>query len=212
MIRLRIDANLPDPAVIDTAAAAIRLGGLVALPTDTLYGLAADPFNREAVQRVFAVKRRSAGQPLPLVAADLAQLVRHIGELSPSVRRLALRFWPGPLTLLVAAPPAIVAEATGGTGRIGVRVPNHRVALDLCRACDRPLTATSANVSGQPASDDPDVVAASFSDRSQIDLLLDAGRTTGGPPSTIVDLTGDAARLVRAGAIGWEEILACLQA
>jgi L-threonylcarbamoyladenylate synthase len=209
--RLRIDATLPDPSVIETAAAVIRRGALVAFPTDTLYGLAADPFNRAAVRRVFTVKRRSAEQALPLVAADLEQLLRHLGELPVNAQRLSARFWPGPLTILFQAPPMIAVEATGGTGRIGVRVPDHRVALDLCRACDRPLTATSANISGQPASDDPDVVAASLVD-SDVDVLLDSGRTMGGRPSTIVDLTGAEARLIRAGAISWEEIRACLEA
>jgi L-threonylcarbamoyladenylate synthase len=103
----------------------------------------------------------------------------------------------------------IAVEATGGTGRIGVRVPDHRVARDLCAACERPLTATSANISGEPASADPDVVAASFAERD-LDVLLDAGATRGGVPSTIVDVTGAGARLVRPGAIAWEEIEACL--
>jgi len=212
VIRLRIDATLPDPAAIETAAATIRNGGLVGLPTDTLYGLAADPFNRDAVQRIFAVKGRKAEQPLALVAADLAQVGRDLGGLSSPMQRLASRFWPGPLTVLLVAPSAIAVEATGGTGRIGVRVPDHRVAQELCRACDRPLTATSANLSGQPATDDPEVVAASLSSLAPTDVLLDAGRTKGGLPSTIVDLTGDQARLVRTGAIRWEDILLCLNA
>lgn len=211
MVRVRIDATLPDPAAIAAAAAVIRAGGLVALPTDTLYGLAADPFNREAVMRVFAVKGRSAGQPLPLVAANTEQLAHYLGELPPAAQRLALRFWPGPLTILLPAPESIVTEATGGTGRIGVRVPNHRVAIDLCLACDRPLTATSANVSGGTPAEDADAVVAAFSaDEGCIEMLLDSGRTAGGPPSTIVDVSSANARLVRPGAIKWEAIQACL--
>ena len=211
MLRVVVHATTPDPAAIETAAAAIRAGGLVVLPTDTLYGLAADPFNRTAVQQVFAVKSRAAGQALPLIAADIAQVVRHIGALPPAADRLARRFWPGPLTLLLSAPDAIAIETTGGTGLVGVRVPNHQVARALCRASDRPLTATSANISGQPASADPDAILAALSgEESRIDVMLDAGRTLGGPPSTIVDTSESPARLVRAGAIPWEEIRTCL--
>ncbi len=211
MVRVVVHATSPDPTAIETAAAAIRAGGLVVLPTDTLYGLAADPFNRTAVRRVFAAKRRAAGQPLPLIAADTAQVVRHIGALSTAAERLARRFWPGPLTLLLRAPDSLASETTGGTGLVGVRVPNHHVALALCRASDRPLTATSANISGQPASPDPNAVLAALSgEEARIDVLLDAGKTAGGPPSTIVDMSEDVARLVRAGAIPWEEIQTCL--
>jgi L-threonylcarbamoyladenylate synthase len=110
------------------------------------------------------------------------------------------------LTLLIAAPRALAADISGGTLRVGVRVAAHAVAQGLCRAANSVLTATSANVSGQPAADSADAVAESLSER--IDLLLDAGRTPGGPPSTIVDVTGSEPRLVRAGAISWEEIQA----
>jgi L-threonylcarbamoyladenylate synthase len=215
VVRLAIDPADPDPAVLETAAAAIRAGGLVIVPTDTLYGLAADPFNREAVERVFTVKGRAAGQALPLIAADAEQVTRHIGQLPPAARLLSGRFWPGPLTLLLTAPSTMATETTGGTGRVGVRVPDHAVAVALCRSCGRPLTATSANISGQPASADPDLVFAAFADSFPrgvpIDVLLDAGKTAGGPASTIVDVTDPVVRLVRAGTIAWEDIQACLQ-
>lgn len=192
------------------AAASIRAGGVVAIPTDTLYGLAADPFNADAVGRVFAIKGRTAEWALPLVAADAAQIAAHLGALPPLALPLAARFWPGPLTLLVLASDRLAPEVTGGTGRVGVRVPAHLVARRLCEACERPLTATSANLSGQPAADDPDEVARSLGRGSDI-MLLDAGKTPGGPPSTIVDVTMAEPRLVRAGAISWEAVLACLQ-
>lgn len=208
MRRVIVDAASPVAAALEQAAQIIRAGGVVALPTDTLYGLAVDPFNADAVRRVFAVKGRAADRALPLVAADAAQVAGRLGSLPPIALRLAERFWPGPLTLLIAAPDMLAADVTGGTGRVGVRVPAHGVARGLCRACDRPLTATSANISGEPASDDPDQVATSLG--TQIDLLLDAGRTPGGRPSTIVDVTRSEPRLVRAGPIGWEEIQACV--
>ena len=195
---------------MDRAAAAIRAGGVVALPTDTLYGLAADPFNADAVARLFALKGRAALHAIPLIAFDAAQIVRHIGPLPPAAQCLADRFWPGPLTLLVNVPARLAEAVSAGTGRVGVRVPAHTVARALCDAAGTLLTATSANLSGQPPTDDPDVAAASIGEA--IDFLLDAGMTPGGAPSTIVDVAdvaGSGLRLIRAGAVGWEEVQAC---
>jgi L-threonylcarbamoyladenylate synthase len=206
---LRVEAWAPDPAALEEAVRLIEGGRVVAVPTDTLYGLAADPFQADAVERVFAIKGRSVGRALPLIAADEAQVVSRLGALPPAGERLARRFWPGPLTLLIAAPPALPDPVAGGTGRVGVRVPAHPVARALCRACDRPLTATSANLSGQPASADPLEVMLMLGDR--IDLVLDAGRTPGGQPSTIVDVSEPPLRLIRQGAIRWEHILECMQ-
>jgi L-threonylcarbamoyladenylate synthase len=205
MIRAKVDASSPDSAAIDQARALILAGSVVAIPTDTLYGLAADPFDDVAVGRLAAAKGRRPDHAIPLVAADAFQVARWIGRLPDLGRRLADRFWPGPLTLLLAAPETIAEAVAGGTGKVGVRVPAHAVPRALCAACDRPLTATSANLTGQPPTRDPDDVAASLVDR--IDMLLDAGRTAGGPPSTLVDVTGEAPVLVRAGAIAWDAVL-----
>jgi L-threonylcarbamoyladenylate synthase len=208
MRRVFVDPRSPQRDAIQEAAKWILGGGVVAIPTDTLYGLAADPFSFDAVERVFAVKGRDAERALPLVAADAAQIEAHIGRLSPAAERLAARYWPGPLTLLVAAPRGLVREVTGGTGKVGVRVPADDVARAICAACGRPITATSANVSGAPATPDPDDVERTLGDR--IDLLIDTGPTRGGAPSTIVDVTGAAPALVRAGAISWDELQAWL--
>jgi len=124
-------------------------------------------------------------------------------------RRLADAFWPGPLTLLVSAPDTLAPDVTAGTGRVGVRVPAHATARALCRACAMPLTATSANLSDRQPTSDADEVARTLG--PQIDLLLDGGRTAGGPPSTIVDTTGDKIRLIRSGAVDWEVVLTCVQ-
>jgi L-threonylcarbamoyladenylate synthase len=208
MIRLTVDPVRPERAPVERAAVSIREGGLVAVPTDTLYALAADPFNRDAVSRVFDVKGRAAARALPLVAADIPQVVRHFGELPALAMRLVGRFWPGPLTVLLDAPNALPVQVTGGTAKVGVRVPAHAVPVALCRACDRPLTSTSANISGSPPTDDPDTVVRALGDL--VDVLVDAGKTPGGAPSTIVDVTGAVPRLIRAGAIPWEEVKACL--
>ena len=145
---------------------------------------------------------------MPLIAADIEQIERWLSPVPPAGRRLAAAYWPGPLTLLVARPPALPAAVTGGLEQVGVRVPAHAVARELCRVCGRPLTATSANRSGAPASADPDAVATALDDG--VSLLLDAGHTRGGPPSTIVEVSGSDVRLVRSGAIPWDDVQACL--
>ncbi len=208
MRRVFVDPDSPQRDAIQEAATWIVNGGVVAIPTDTLYGLAADPFCAVAVARVFVVKGRSAERALPLIAADAAQIAAHLGRLPRDAERLAARFWPGPLTVLVAAPRSLATDVTGGTGKVGVRVPADRVARAVCAAVGRPISATSANVSGDSATSDPAQVERMLGDR--IDLLIDAGQTRGGAPSTIVDATGDRPALVRAGAIPWDEIQAWL--
>jgi L-threonylcarbamoyladenylate synthase len=209
VIRLAVDSAVPDETAIGRAAAAILAGAVVAFPTDTLYGLAADPFEEAAVQRIFELKGRSAAQALPLVACDVAQIVEQLGPLPPAAQALAHRFWPGPLTLIVsAAGRPLCPSVTGGTGRAGVRVPAHAVARALCRASGRLLTATSANRSGAPACVRADEVAGALPD---VDVLLDAGAAAGGAPSTVVDVSGDSPLLVRAGAVPWEAVMSWLE-
>jgi L-threonylcarbamoyladenylate synthase len=210
MRRVFVDPGAPQRDAIAEAAKWIRLGRVVAIPTDTLYGLAADPWQAAAVARVFAVKGRSAERAIPLIAADIEQVTRSIGPLAPLARRLADQFWPGPLTLLLPAPLALAPDVTGGTGAVGVRVPDERVARAIAAAVGAPITATSANISGEPATNDPELVERALG--AAIDLLVDVGFTRGGSPSTIVDVTCPAATLVREGAVSWERIQACLAA
>jgi len=198
-----------DASGIKEAAAVIGRGGVIAIPTDTLYGLAADPFNEDAVARVFEIKGRPADRALPLIASDADQIAARLGPLSAVAQPLADTFWPGALTLLLDAPPTVAPSVAGRTGQVGVRVPAHDAARALCRACGIPLIATSANISDQPPTNDPDAVARMLG--SRIDLLLDGGHTPGGPPSTIVDASGTTLRLVRPGAVEWDRVLACMQ-
>lgn len=206
MLRIPVTAAEPDREAIGLAASVLRGGGVAAIPTDTLYGLAANPFDAVAINTLFTIKRRDHGMALPLVAADLEQVQSALGRLSPLAARLARAFWPGPLTLVVPAPETLAVEVTGGTGTVGVRVPACEVTRALCAAARMPLTATSANLSGEPPTSDPDEVATAFGAR--LDVLVDAGRTAGGPPSTIVDVTGSEPRLIRPGAISWDAVLA----
>jgi L-threonylcarbamoyladenylate synthase len=204
MRRVFVDPEAPQSDAIQEAAKWIASGGIVALATDTLYGLAVDPFNRAAVTRLFEVKGRGAERALPLIAADVAQIDRSLGGLTATARRLAARYWPGPLTLLVPAPAAMPSIVTGGGPTVGVRVPAFDVARAICAACGRPITATSANISGEPATADPDVVECTLGAR--IDLLIDTGPSPGGRASTIVDTAAAEPALVRAGAVEWDEI------
>lgn len=196
--------------IVSLAEALARLarGELVAYPTETVYGLGADPFQPAALERLLAAKGRGAERGLSLLVADAGALARWAPGLPAAARRLAARFWPGPLTLLVAAPRGLAAEVSGGTGKVGVRVPAWGVTRAICAAVGRPITATSANVSGTPATADPGEVERAIGDR--LDLIIDTGKTPGGAPSTIVDATGAHPVLVREGAIAWSEIHAWL--
>jgi L-threonylcarbamoyladenylate synthase len=204
MQRLFVDSGYPDPALVAQAAAVVRQGGIVAYPTDTLYGLAADPRDPRAVARLFAVKERPSDHAIPLVAADEAAAAQ-AGRLTPLTLKLAARFWPGPLTLLVRADERLAPAVHGGTRLVGVRVPDSRVARALARAAGGLITATSANRSGAAATADPDDLERLGA--SGLDLLLDAGLAPGGPPSTIVDVTAEPPLLVRPGAVPWERVL-----
>jgi L-threonylcarbamoyladenylate synthase len=210
MRRVWVDPEAPQQDAIEEAAKWIAHGRVVALPTDTLYGLAANPFDAAAIARLVDVKGRPEGHAFPLIAADAAQVSAHVGRLSPLAERLARRFWPGPLTLLVPAPRGLAGDVSAGTGRVGVRVPASLVAQAICRAAGMPVTATSANLSGQPPAADPDEVERVFGET--VDLLIDSGPAPGDAPSTIVDVTGEEARLVRAGAVAWVDIQAWLAA
>ena len=208
MIRQAITSETPEPAAIARAVEILRLGGVVAFPTDTLYGLAVDPRSAAAVAKVFAIKARDAQIAVPLVAADVQQ-VEAAGRMGDVERRLAATFWPGPLTLVLPASDALAPAALGGGDTVAVRVPAHPVARTLADAFGFAITATSANPSGLPPTADPDDVRAALGDR--LDLLLDGGRAPGGPPSTIVRIDRGRPTLVRAGAIAWDRVLESLQ-
>jgi L-threonylcarbamoyladenylate synthase len=209
MLRLFVDPNAVRPDDLEPAVRALRTGGVVAFPTETFYGLAADPRSQQAVTKIFSVKQRQADQSLPLIAASLEQVTDHVGSMTPLATRLASRAWPGPLTLIIPASSLLCEDVHRSTGNVAVRVPSDSIARALAGSAGHPITSTSANVSGEPPATLPDDVAAAFGD--SIDVLIDAGRTPGGLPSTIVDATGDEPVLVRAGAIAWERVLEFLR-
>ena len=208
MIVRAIDSRTPAPWAIAEAAAVLRRGGVVAYPTDTLYGLATDPRSEDAVARLFAAKGRDEGQPIPLIAASMEQAAA-AGRLGELERRLAAAFWPGPLTIVVPAQPGLSSRVRAGGATIAIRVPSHAVALALAEAFGFCITSTSANRSGEPAVSTGDGVAGSL--QGAIDLLLDSGPIAGGLPSTIVAIESSGPRLVRAGAVPWDRVLESLE-
>ena len=194
-------------AAIPRVVTHLQGGGLLAYPTETVYGLGSRALHAD-VAALAALKGRSAGKAVPLIAADHAQVVARFGALAPVADRLARAFWPGPLSLILPATLELAVDVHGGAGTVAVRVPNHAVAQLLARLFDYPLTATSANFSGRMATSHPDDVEAALGDL--VAVLVDAGPASGGPPSTIADVTGPAVRLVRAGAVAWDRVLRCL--
>ncbi len=177
----------------------VRAGGVIAYPTDTFYGLGADPENPRAVRRLFEIKGRPAGQPVLLLIPDASAVRSWAAEVTACAEDLMRRFWPGPLTLVFKALPAVMPELTGGTGSIGLRVPGDAVSRDLLRYLGSALTGTSANISGGPSPRTATEAAAAIG--SMVDLILDGGVTAGGKPSTVVDVRGTEPVVIRAGAL-----------
>jgi L-threonylcarbamoyladenylate synthase len=205
---LQVDAESPDMELIEEAGAAIRAGKLVAFPTETVYGLAADAFNLAAVERVYEVKGRPAGKPLPVQVATVDGVYRLAIEVSDVARMLIDAFFPGPLTIILRASPAVPERITAGTGKIGIRMPDHQVALALIRAAGTPIVATSANSSGNPSPNSAEEVLADLDDK--IDLVLDAGVSRLKTASTVVDATGTPIKILRMGGVTREMLDECI--
>lgn len=196
---VRVDLVAPDEAVLREAAHVLRRGGLVAFPTETFYGLGAAALDAAAVRRVFDVKGRPSSMPL-LVLLDVASRLRDVvAEVPERARVLMDRHWPGALTLVFRAAAHLPHELTAGTGTVGVRVPRHPVPRALVAHLGVPVTAPSANPTGADPPTTADEVLAHF--RDAVDLVLDAGPTAGGAPSTVVDVTVEPPRVIRQGAV-----------
>ena len=208
MIRLAIDPLAPESTTVSAAVDVLRRGGIVAYPTDTLYGLAVDPRSDAAVERVFAVKERERSAAVALIAADVLQ-AQQAGTFGASELVLARAFWPGPLTIVVPAARDLSKRLSGDLNTVGVRVPAHAVARALAAAFGSCVTATSANISGSTPAMTADEVAAALEGR--IDAVLDAGPAPGGPPSTIVEFADGRPVLRRSGAVAWNRVLESLQ-
>jgi L-threonylcarbamoyladenylate synthase len=198
-----------DTAGLIEAAAALGGGSVVALPTDTVYGLAAHPDRAEALAALFSLKGRPAEVALPVLIGDADQITAVAGRLGPAAASLADRHWPGPLTLVVPRAAGFAVDLGGPTsarGTVGIRWPAHALVESLCRRVG-PLAVTSANRHGQPPASTPGKVLSAFAGEDDLVFVLDGG-VCDGVPSTVVECRGDTARCLRPGAVRWEELTA----
>ena len=205
---VEINPDEPQPEVLERAAAAIRKGKLVAIPTDALYMLVADPFSLSAVACVFRAKGRESHRSLPLLVDDILMAEDLAAELNNRFYILARRFWPGPLTVIVPASAKVPLKVTGNTGRLALRQSRSKIACDLITLMNQPLIGTSANISGHPTCRSGIEVFGIMDGR--VDLVIDGG-VCAGQGATTVDITEPYWRLIKTGAIEEKEIAECLQ-
>ena len=194
-----------DQTALARAVALLRAGGVVAFPTETYYGLAVDPFNREALRRLFRLKARPQAKPVLVLVRDAAQIPLLATHTPPQYEPLMRRFWPGPLTLIFPARDDLPPELTAGTGGVGIRQSPHPAATQLLEAFGGPLTATSCNRSGRPPATTAEEAAALFAD--ELFLTLNGGPTPGGAGSTILGLREGRLVCMRSGKVPVNEVL-----
>ena len=204
---IEINQESPDPAAIQRAVAAIRRGEVIAIPTDALYTLIADPFNLKAVGMVFQAKGREPQRSLPLIVSDIQMGADLVKETNSRFFLLARRFWPGPLTIIVPAAARVPLRVTGNTGRLALRHSRSIVAQALLEAIGQPVISTSANISGQPTCRSGIQVFGMMD--GKVSLVLDGGHCLG-EGSTTVDITEPSWRMIKEGAISQKDIAECL--
>lgn len=208
---LLIHPDEPEPALIDQVVASLNRGNVVALPTGTFYGLAVDPVNLRAVERIYDLKTRARHKPLSLLIAEVAQANELARHLDSAFDRLAERFWPGPLTLVVKAGSKLPLRVTANTGNLALRVPEAAIPRAIVKRLGLPITATSANLFGLPECTSAAGVREQLG--SKIPLIVDGGPTAQNMATTIVDLSGggNSWMILREGAIPTHEIALTLQ-
>ncbi len=202
-IILKLDPNDPDEYKLREVAKIARDGGLVAFPTETVYGLGTNAFNERAVRRLFEVKRRPPDNPVSVLISDVKQIDR-LGELNDVARKLINEYFPGPITVVMKAKPDVPSIITAGTGKVAVRMPDHPIALKIVEFAEVPLATPSANVSGKPSPTKAEHVIEDF--MGKIDAIVDGGETGIGIESTVIDTTTYPPKILRLGAIPAEEI------
>jgi L-threonylcarbamoyladenylate synthase len=197
------DATTLSDGAFEQILSFLRAGGVIGFPTDTAYGLGADPFNEQAVRRIFEIKGRPEGKPI-LLLVDSVEMAAGVCNLSEKARRLADRFWPGPLTMILPAREHVPSIVTAGTGNVGVRWPAADFALRVVSSLGQPITATSANRSGSPSSVTAVEVCEQFGE--SLELIIDGGKLPARGGSTLLDLTETPARVLREGPIAGSEL------
>lgn len=205
---LKVSAKSPEVNVIRYAAEFISRGRVVGTPTDTFYGLAADPFNLAAVQEIYRIKGRPDDRALPILVNSIEQAIPLTLDLPENFLKLAQKFWPGALTIVVDASRRLPLKVTANRGRVALRWPASPVACALIEQADSPITGTSANISSFPSCSNAKDLMEQLGDR--LPLILDSGDTGATTSSTIIDLQRDSWRVVRQGAIAEPEIRAAL--
>jgi L-threonylcarbamoyladenylate synthase len=201
---LKISSNAPERYIVDYAAGFVKRGRVVGVPTDTFYGLCADPFNLAAIERVFQVKGRAEDKALPILVNSVEQAVSLARDVPDAFLTLAHNFWPGALTLVVEATHRLPLKVTGNSGKVALRWANSRVTSAIIGAVGGPITGTSANLSGHPSCSTCEQIVGQLGDR--LPLILDAGDTGGTLASTIVRIDGNEWYLAREGAVPEAEI------
>ncbi len=201
---LKVDAENPDPAKIQTAAEIIKKGGLVAFPTETVYGLGADALNPAAVLALFEAKKRPLDNPPIVHVASIKEIYKLVEEVPPKAILLMEQFWPGPLTLIFKRSNKVPNVTVAGLDTVAIRMPKHKVALELIKQSHRPIAAPSANLAGKPS---PTTAQHVYEDlNGRIDAILDGGATNIGVESTVVDLSVDPPMLLRPGGTPFEAL------
>jgi L-threonylcarbamoyladenylate synthase len=201
---IRVHPCTPDRRLVRQAADRIREGKLAVFPTRALYGIGADIGNPEAVERVFRVKRRPPDQPVSILIPSPTRISDFAADIPEPAGRLMEAFWPGRVTIVLPAAPSVSAALTGNTGKIGIRLPGHPVAKALLEALSRPITATSANLSGHPGCSDISDLAPEVMEGAAV--ILDAGRLAGGAGSTVVDAAASPPVILREGGVPAAEV------
>ncbi len=202
--RTRIDPNNFTRQALEPAVEVLRASGVLAYPTETVYGLGADAFSESAVQRIYDIKGRGLKKAVSVMVADMGMVGELVDNIDERVRRVIDTFWPGPLTIVLRAGKRAPARIVSDEGKIGIRFPDHKLSRDLVALLGRAITSTSANLSGKPAPAEANEVADSLGDK--IDHLIDGGACTFGVPSTVIDVTGNEIKLLRPGAIDFSKI------
>ena len=193
-----------DPLALTSAVEVLRRGGIVAYPTDTLFGLGVDALNEAAVERIFEVKGRPQGMPLPLIIGEPEQLEMVADTVTECAWKFASAFWPGGLTLVVPVGPNVPALVTARGWKVAVRLPDHPIPRELARQLGRPITGTSANRSGGPDPSTAESVQNQF--HNTIDMILRGGSAPAGRSSTVLDITGHQPKVLRHGAVSVEQL------
>jgi len=200
---LKINPEKPENNILEIASFVLKLGGVIVFPTDTVYGLGANPFNEMSVLKVYEIKGREFNKPLPILVSNINTAMK-LGVFDERALKLARKFWPGSLTIVVRRKMGIASLALGGQDKIALRIPNHKVALKLAESLGGAIVGTSANISGLKAAKTANEAKEMLGNR--VRLILDAGPSPKKVPSTIVDVTVTPFKIIRLGPVSIEEI------